>query len=107
MSCEEDVTLNEYYIKLTKCDKMILESYHSILDGFANFLGPGFEFVLHSLENLDQSAVKVINGHFSGRKEGAPITDLALQMLAEIKNSGDNHKNMIYTGRSKNGSPLR
>ena len=92
---------------LSKKDRMVLKSYESVLEGLAEFLGSSFEFVLHSLEDLDCAAVKVINGYHSGRKEGAPITDFALQMLGEIQRSKDGHKSRIYFSRSKNGTPIR
>lgn len=95
------------FVQLTVADKMILESYKSVLDGLADFLGSGYEIVLHSLEDIDQAAIKVINGHYTGRKEGAPITDLAMQMLSEIKRSGNNKKNLVYFNRSKKGTPIR
>lgn len=95
------------HVKLTGADRAILESYKSVLDGLAEYLGPGYEIVLHSLEDLDCSAVKVINGHYTGRREGAPITDLALQMLAKIEDSGSNHKNLVYFNRNKKGVPIR
>ena len=56
---------------LSKKDRMVLKSYESVLEGLAEFLGSSFEFVLHSLEDLDCAAVKVINGYHSGRKEGS------------------------------------
>ena len=49
-------------IALTEVDKMILESCKTVVDGLADYLGDGYEFVLHSLENLDQSVIKIING---------------------------------------------
>lgn len=101
------IFLMNSYVKLTNSERLILESYKSVLDGLSEYLGPAYELVLHSLEDLDHAAVKVINGHYSGRREGAPITDLALNMLTEIKESGDNHKNLIYFNRSAKGTPLR
>lgn len=95
------------YAKLTPTDRIVLDSYKSVIDGLAEYMGPAYEIVLHNLENLDQSAIKVINGHYTGRKEGAPITDLALDILSEIKTSGNNHKNKIYNNKSKKGSPIR
>ena len=92
---------------LSKTDQLILQSYKSVLDGLSEFLGGSFEMVLHSLENLDSAAVKVVNGHYSGRKEGAPITDLALQMLHEIQRTGDNHKNLVYSNHTSKGTPIR
>lgn len=95
------------YAKLTPTDRVVLESYKSVLEGLAEYMGQGYELVLHSLEDIDHSAIKVINGHYTGRKEGAPITDLALEILAQIKKSGSNHKNMIYYNRNKKGTPIR
>ena len=92
---------------LTEKDKLVLESYKSVLEGLSEFLGSGFEMVLHSLEDADSSAIKVINGHFSGRKEGAPLTDLALRLLNQIQRSGNNHTNLVYFNRSKKGAPIR
>lgn len=95
------------YMSLTPTDRVVLESYKSVLDGLGEYMGQGYELVLHSLEDIDHSAVKVINGHYTGRREGAPITDLALEILAKIKKSGSNHKNLIYYNRNKKGTPIR
>ena len=95
------------YAKLTPTDRVVLESYKSIVEGLADYMGQGYELVLHSLEDLDHSAIKVINGHYTGRKEGAPITDLALKIFSEIQRSGKNHKNKIYYNRNKKGTPIR
>lgn len=92
---------------LSQKDRLVLQSYESVLEGLAEFFGSGFEFVLHSLEDLDCAAIKVVNGYHSGRKEGAPITDFALQLLREMQRSKDHRKGRIYFGRSKNGTPIR
>lgn len=94
-------------MQLCETDRAILQSYHSVVDGLAEFWGQGIEIVLHSLEDYDKAAVKVVNGHYTGRKEGAPLTDLALSMLRQIQHSGDNHKNLIYANKSKSGAPIR
>lgn len=91
---------------MEQVDLLLLNSYMNVLDGLAEFLGTGYEIVLHSLEDLDHSAIFIRNGYHSGRKTGAPITDLALEMLRQIKKSGDNHHSMIYTNRSRNGVPI-
>ncbi len=83
-------------MKLTEIDRMILQSYDTVLDGLAQYLGDGCEIVLHSLENLDKSVIKIVNGHHTGRKVGAPITHLALEMLDEIKKKGKDR----YDGRA-------
>ncbi|WP_037006674.1 helix-turn-helix transcriptional regulator [Pseudomonas asplenii] len=93
-------------VKLSPADQAILRSHSTLLDGLAAYLGAGFEFVLHSLDNLDASVIKIINGHLTGRQAGAPITDLALRMLAEINESqGSSGKN--YFCKNRNGEPLK
>ena len=49
------------YITLTATDNLILESYKVMIDGMAEYLGEGYEIILHSLQNLDKSVVKIIN----------------------------------------------
>lgn len=95
------------YVTLTDADRTILESYKTMLNGLAEYLGPGYEIVLHSLEDLDCSAIKVINGHYTGRREGAPITNLAMEMLSKIKESGNGQESMVYFNRDKKGAPVR
>lgn len=93
-------------IKLTNTDRMILNSYSIMLDGLANYLGKGFEFVLHSLEDYECSVIKIINGQYTGRKVGAPITDLALNMLNRIQEENlDGY--ISYDSKNKQGRSLR
>lgn len=93
-------------IVLTPVDRLVLESYKSMMEGLADYLGEGYELVLHSLEDLDHSVIKIINGHHTGRKEGAPITDLALNMLSalEKQNAGDY---ISYFTKNRKGVPLK
>ena len=98
--------MHEFEIQMTAEDHVILESYKTLLDGLADYLGSGYELVLHSLENLDHSAVKVINGFHTGRKEGAPITELALQMLQRINSQGGQDF-ITYHSVNSAGKPLR
>lgn len=95
------------YVALTDTDRAILESYKAMLNGLAEYLGSGYEIVLHSLEDLDCSAIKVINGHYTGRQEGAPITNLAMEMLSKIKEQSNGQESMVYFNRDKKGSPVR
>lgn len=93
-------------MKLTETDEKILKSYDTIVDGLAEYLGNSCEIVLHSLENLNQSVIKIVNGHHTGRKVGAPITNLALEMLNKIKQH--EHKTSIsYFTKNKQGEPLK
>lgn len=77
--------MDNSFLKLTATDRKILDSFALMLNGLGAYLGDGYELVLHSLESLDHSVIKIINGHYTGRKEGAPITDLALKMLRQIE----------------------
>lgn len=62
-----------------------LEKFVPFMDFIAEFLGRNTELVLHDLSDLDRSVVAIRNGHISQRQIGAPITDLALQLLNEAK----------------------
>ena len=47
------------YLILTKADRLILDSYKPVLDGFSEYFGEGYELVLHSLEDLEHSVIKI------------------------------------------------
>lgn len=98
--------MHELEIQLTPEDRVVLESYKGLMDGLAEYLGSGYEIVLHSLENLDHSAIKIINGFHTGRREGAPITELALAMLGRINSQGDRDY-IVYHTVNGAGKPLR
>lgn len=93
-------------MQLTQTDRSILRSYCDFLEGIADYMGPGYEFVLHSLECLDHSVIKIVNGHYTGRVEGAPITDLALDMLAGIQENGATLYQSYFT-RNNRGAPMK
>lgn len=93
------------YLTLTKTDRMILESYKVVLDGLSTYLGEGYELILHSLEDLEHSVIKIINGHYTGRIEGAPITDLALAMLNKMKEKKEPEPLSYFN--KKNGKNLK
>lgn len=94
-------------IVLTDTDKKILASYAHFCDGLSSFLGNQYEIVLHNLEYFDHSVVKIINGFYTGRKEGAPITDRALEMMLEIQSTGEDVENIVYFSRNKQGEPMK
>lgn len=91
---------------LTEIDRLILRSYDTMLDGLADYLGEGYELVLHSLEDLEHSVIKIVNGHHTGRTVGAPITDLALTMLERIQEQ-DVGGYISYFTKNKKGDPLK
>jgi len=98
--------MDEAAIVLTNTDKAILESYMQLCEGLSDYLGDGYELVLHSLENYDHSVVKIINGYHTGRTEGAPITDFALTLLTQIRSRQDAGY-ITYTSQNKKGEPLK
>ena len=93
-------------IKLNAKDKEILDSYKTVLEGLSDYLGNGFEFVLHSLDDLDNSVIKIINGFYTNREVGSPITNLALSMLTKFET--DKSLNYIsYFNKDKSGRRLK
>ena len=91
---------------LTPADRLVLEAYGNLLDGLAQYLGDGYEIVHHSLEDLERSVVKIVNGHHTGRTVGAPITDLALSMLARITQQ-EGAPAISYFTQNRKGEPLK
>lgn len=100
------MTNDKPYIILTAVDREILQSYAAMVPNLGEYLGDGYEIILHSLENLQHSVIQNVNGHYSGRANGAPITDLALSMLSKIEQD-KSHAKICYMNRSKSGIPLR
>ncbi len=68
-------------VVLTETDRLILESYKHTADAIADFWQDSCEIVIHSLERLDCSIIKIVNGQHSGRGVGSPITDATLAIL--------------------------
>ncbi|MDR1618834.1 MAG: PAS domain-containing protein [Treponema sp.] len=97
---------------LSKTDRLIIESYKTTMDGLAAYYGEAFEIVLHDLVDLDHSIIKIVNGFHSGRREGAPITDLGLSVLEQIKKNNIPGSSvtcpfMTYFSSSKYGKPVK
>ncbi|WP_415860033.1 helix-turn-helix transcriptional regulator [Photobacterium jeanii] len=90
----------------TEHDYVILRSYEAVVDGLAALIGPFCEIVLHSLADINTSAIKIANGENTGRKVGSPITDLALRMLRDIEGSERNFSRAYFT-RAKGGSLMK
>lgn len=86
----------------TPVDHEILASYEAVVDGLAMLIGEHCEIVLHSLEDLKCSAVRIANGEHTGRKIGSPISDLALRMLHDMAGE-DSSVSKAYFTRAKNG----
>ena len=55
--------LEDDNLVLTETDRKILQSYSAMLDGLSEYLGEGYEIVLHSLEDHNRSVIALKNGH--------------------------------------------
>jgi predicted transcriptional regulator YheO len=76
--------------QLTEADKQYLKSLEPLMEGMARSFGNHCEIVLHSLDDLAHSVIHIKNRHITGRDVGAPITNLALNVLAQaVKNNQD------------------
>lgn len=58
----------------------ILKSYEAVVDGLAMLIGSHCEIVLHSLQDLKCSAIRIANGEHTGRKIGSPM-GLAMELI--------------------------
>ncbi|WP_445396116.1 helix-turn-helix transcriptional regulator [Zobellella sp. An-6] len=87
-------------------DRQLLAGYAAMVDGLAEMFGKHCEVVLHSLEDLECSVIKIANGFNTGRTLGAPITDLALRLLPELEQQGLSHSQAYFT-QSRLGSPMK
>lgn len=102
-SCDNDLLDDQPFDGV---DYAILASYESMVDGLAMLIGGHCEIVLHSLEDLKCSAVKIANGEHTGRKIGSPINDLALRMLHGMTDI-DSSVSKAYFTRAKSGALMK
>ncbi|WP_127959718.1 helix-turn-helix transcriptional regulator [Serratia microhaemolytica] len=86
----------------SQTDYEILKSYEAVVDGLAMLIGEHCEIVLHALEDLKCSAVRIANGQHTGRKVGSPITDLALRMLHDMTGNESSVSKTYFT-KAKSG----
>ncbi|AWX14946.1 hypothetical protein CEP48_01615 [Mergibacter septicus] len=85
-------------------DHNILNSYIPVVQGLAALIGSHCEIVLHSLENLQHSAICIANGHNTNRQVGSPLTDLALRSLHQMTTESTPQP---YFTRSKNNGLMK
>ena len=83
-----------------------LEPYVTLVDFLADYLGENTEVVLHDTTDWHNSIVAIRNGHVSGRKIGAPITGLALDMVKSRVYEEQSYK-VNYKGLSAHGYTIR
>ena len=89
----------------TQTNHPILKSFFPVVDCFSEFLGSSCEVAIYDLSNLEQSVVKIRNGHVTGRKLGDPLPDVGHEILKDI------HKGLKvignYNHRTKSGRLLK
>lgn len=85
-------------------DRIILNSYVAVVDGVSALIGEHCEIVLHSLEDLEHSAICIANGHNTNRQVGSPITNLALKSLHNMQT---NSVSKPYFTRAKSNGLMK
>ena len=75
-----------------------------IAEAIAQTFGSNCEVVVHDLRDLDQTIVKIVNGHVTGRKVGGSITDLGLRHL---RSKPEEDLIINYLSRTKSGKTLK
>lgn len=87
-------------------DKELLRQYARLTGFLGRALGPDYEVALHDLTDTNRSLIAIANGHISGRKVGAPLTNRALSILRDKSYEHSDYRIHDY-GLSVNGKELR
>jgi predicted transcriptional regulator YheO len=84
----------------------IFEQYRILVHFLGDLLSPNYEIALLDLRNEVNCITNIVNGHVTGRKAGAPITDLALQIMQSGEYKTKDYL-VNYTGMSSGNRVLR
>ena len=84
----------------------ILQGYVKLTEFLGHILGPDYEVVFHDLTDPNHSIIAIVNGHISGRKVGAPLTNVALSVLKDKGYENKDYRVNDY-GLSASGKGLR
>ncbi len=87
-------------------DKELLRQYARLTEFLGRALGPDYEVALHDLTDTNRSLIAIANGHISGRRVGAPLTNRALSILRDKSYEHSDYRIHDY-GLSVNGKELR
>lgn len=98
--------MEHYTVVLTKQDRQILESYIPVAEGMAEFWGESCEVVIHNLERLDASVMKIVNGYHSGRQAGAPISEITLSFLNKML-ADPKLRHVTYFAKNRRGETFK
>lgn len=83
-------------------DRAEVQRYACVVESIARAFGPSCEVVLHSLEDVSRSVVKIENAHVTGRAVGAPMTDFGLQILRTVEQTGSDVVGPYFTRSGPN-----
>lgn len=84
----------------------VIRRYALLVEFLGRMLGPDYEIALHDLSCKQPSIVAIANGNISGRSIGAPLTNVAMQLIAEKAYLTQDWK-LNYRGLAANGKVLR
>lgn len=84
----------------------LIRQYAALAEFLGRALGPDYEIAVHDLNKKQPSLVALVNGHISGREVGAPLTNIALQIIADRTYLKQPYK-LNYRGISASGKVLR
>ena len=84
-----------------------LKRHYSLLVEFlGHILGPDYEIALHELKDDSNQIIAIANSHISGRKLGAPLTNMSLSILRD-KSYERMDYHLHYYSINVNGKDLR
>ena len=84
----------------------LLQQFSKLTEFLGRALGPDYEVALHDLTDKDCSIVAIANNHISGREIGAPLTNVALKIIADRSYLTSDYR-VHYRGVSADGKMLR
>ncbi len=84
----------------------LLQHYVKLTEFLGQALGPDYEVALHDLTDKNRSIIAIANNHVSGREVGAPLTNVALQILMDKSYETQDYR-LHYRGVSAAGKTLR
>ena len=84
----------------------LLQHYIKLTEFLGQALGPDYEVALHDLTDKNRSIIAIANNHVSGREVGAPLTNVALQILMDKSYEKQDYR-LHYCGVSAEGKALR
>ncbi len=84
----------------------LLHQFSKLTEFLGRALGPDYEVALHDLTDKDCSIVAIANNHISGREIGAPLTNVALKIIADRSYLTSDYR-VHYRGVSADGKMLR